>query len=63
MNELVGKMLAKLRSIGKPDFELNPQVDTDEDDQFIDELSKKRRELERRLRLLDIQGSPRSFNG
>lgn len=65
MSESIRSLLMWLNKIGfaKPDFDLGSESKIHEADQLSIELEQKQKELERRLRLLHIKGSPRSFDG
>ena len=50
-------------SFAKPNFDLGNDNKIHEADRTVEELQERRRDLERRLRLLGIQGTPRGENG
>ena len=60
MNEGIIQMLHKLvTNFGRPSFDLGSDYKIHEADEALEDIQKRRLELERRLRLLDIQSTPR----
>lgn len=64
MNDRIRKMLKHLLNYARPDFDLGSDQKLNEADKACVEIQQRRKELERRLELLNIQGTPRgSFHG
>jgi hypothetical protein len=64
VNERLQRMWLLLLGIGKPHFDIGNDHKIYEADRTIAEINKERQELEARLRLLEIQGTPRGpMNG
>ena len=52
-------MLNWVQNLGRPDYDLGNDDKIHEADEHLEQSMRKRKELEDRLRLLEIQGTPR----